>query len=59
MFLDIRDMYGVTQVVTTKEAAGKDIDFASHIPIESTVTVLGTVKKRERNGTRKRKFCIL
>ena len=45
VFLDIRDMYGITQVVTSGEA--KDVDFASHIPIESTVTVFGTVKKRD------------
>ena len=45
VFLDIRDMYGITQVVTSGET--KDVDFASHIPIESTVTVYGTVKKRE------------
>jgi aspartyl-tRNA synthetase len=45
VFLDIRDMYGVTQVVTSAE--DKDVDFASHIPIESTVCVTGTVKKRE------------
>ncbi len=45
VFLDIRDMYGITQVVTSGEA--KDVDFASHIPIESTVTVYGTVKKRD------------
>ena len=45
VFLDIRDMYGITQVVTSGEA--KDVDFASHIPIESSVTVLGTVKKRD------------
>ena len=44
-FLDIRDMYGITQVVTSGEA--KEVDFASHIPIESTVTVYGTVKKRD------------
>ena len=44
VFLDIRDMYGITQVVTSGEA--KDVDFASHIPIES-VTVYGTVKKRD------------
>ncbi len=36
-------MYGITQVVTSGEA--KEVDFASHIPIESTVTVYGTVKK--------------
>ena len=45
VFLDIRDMYGITQVVTSGEA--KDVNFASHIPIESTVTVYGTVKKRD------------
>ena len=45
VFLDIRDMYGITQVVTSGEA--KDVDFASHISIESTVTVYGTVKKRD------------
>ena len=45
VFLDIRDMYGITQVVTSGEEA--DVDFASHIPVESTVTVYGTVKKRD------------
>jgi aspartyl-tRNA synthetase len=44
VFLDIRDMYGITQVVTSAEE--KDVDFASHIPIESSVTVYGTVRKR-------------
>ena len=45
VFLDIRDMYGVTQVVTSGKT--EDVDFASHIPIESTVTVLGKVRKRD------------
>ena len=45
VFLDIRDMYGVTQVVTSGKP--EDVDFASHIPIESTVTVFGTVRKRD------------
>ena len=45
VFLDIRDMYGVTQVVTSGKA--EDVDFASHIPIESTVTVMGTVRQRD------------
>ncbi len=44
VFLDIRDMYGITQVVTS--ADGEDVDFASHIPLESSVTVYGTVRKR-------------
>ena len=45
VFLDIRDMYGITQVVTSGKP--EDVDFASHIPIESTVTVYGTVRKRD------------
>ena len=45
VFLDIRDMYGITQVVTSGEE--KDVDFASHIPVESSVTVYGTVRKRD------------
>ena len=45
VFLDIRDMYGITQVVTSGKP--EDVDFASHIPIESTVTVFGTVRKRD------------
>ena len=45
VFLDIRDMYGITQVVTSGES--EDVDFASHIPVESAVTVYGTVKKRD------------
>lgn len=45
VFLDIRDMYGVTQVVTSGEPEA--VDFASHIPLESTVTVYGTVRKRD------------
>ena len=32
VFLDIRDMYGITQVVTSGK--DEDVDFASHIPIE-------------------------
>ena len=46
VFLDIRDMYGVTQVVTSGEDSAL-VDFASHIPIESTVTVFGKVRKRD------------
>jgi len=45
VFLDIRDMYGVTQVVTSGKP--EDVDFASHIPIESSVTVYGEVRKRD------------
>ena len=45
VFLDIRDMYGTTQVVTSGDA--KEVDFASHIPIQSAVCVEGTVRKRD------------
>lgn len=45
VFLDIRDMYGVTQVVTSAEKS--DVDFASHIPVESSVSVEGIVRKRD------------
>ena len=46
VFLDIRDMYGITQVVTS--AKETDVDFASHIPIESSVSVEGIVRKRNK-----------
>ena len=44
VFLDIRDMYGITQAVTSGKES--EIDFASHIPIESSVSITGTVRKR-------------
>lgn len=37
VFLDIRDMYGITQVVTSGKQ--EEVDFTSHIPLESTVSV--------------------
>ncbi len=45
VFLDIRDMYGITQAVTSADSS--DVDFASHIPVESTVCIEGIVKKRD------------
>ena len=47
VFLDIRDMYGITQVVTS--AQNENVDFVSHIPLESSVTVYGTVRKRSED----------
>ena len=47
VFLDIRDMYGITQVVTSMDS--QDVDLVSHIPIESSVTVYGTVRKRSED----------
>ena len=52
VFLDIRDMYGITQVVTSGK--DKDVDFASHIPVESAVSVYGTVKKRDEETINKK-----
>lgn len=45
VFLDVRDQYGITQAVVS----GNDelVDFASHIPTESTVTLIGNVRKRD------------
>ncbi len=45
VFLDIKDMYGTTQVVTSGKP--EDVDFASHIPVQSSVCVSGTVRKRD------------
>ena len=35
VFLDIRDMYGITQAVTSGNS--EDVEFASHIPVESAI----------------------
>ena len=43
VFLDIKDMYGITQVVTSGES--KDVDVISHIPVQSVVSIYGTVRK--------------
>lgn len=45
VFLDVRDQYGITQaVISSNETL---VDYASHIPIESTITLTGTVRKRD------------
>lgn len=65
VFLDIRDMYGITQVVISRDLSSSnsssilaeldihnnsvDVDFVSHIPVESSVSVFGTVKKRDED----------
>ena len=45
IFIDLRDQYGITQVV----ASGNEelVDFATKIPIESTISVEGTVRLRD------------
>lgn len=45
VFLDIRDMFGVTQAVTS--GVTDAVDFASRIPLESSVSITGTVRKRD------------
>ncbi len=37
LFIDLRDQYGVTQVVVSGDE--KKVDFASKIPVESTISV--------------------
>lgn len=45
VFIDVRDQYGITQAVISGN--NELVDFASHIPIESTVTLTGTIRKRD------------
>jgi len=45
VFLDIRDMYGITQIVSSGK--DEDVEFISHIPVESSICVYGEVKKRD------------
>ena len=48
VFADIRDMYGITQVVTSGNE--KMIEEISKIPVESTVSIAGTVRKKEEKN---------
>ena len=47
IFIDLRDQYGITQIV----ASGNEelVDFATRIPIESTISVEGTVRLRSED----------
>ena len=45
LFIDLRDQYGVTQVVVSGDEA--KVDFAARIPVESTITVSGKVRLRD------------
>ncbi len=44
VFIDVRDQYGITQVVVSGDE--KEVDFASRIPNESTICVSGIVRLR-------------
>ncbi len=46
LFIDLRDQYGITQVVISGDE--KKVDFASKIPLESTICVSGRVKLRDQ-----------
>ena len=45
LFIDLRDQYGITQVVVSGDE--EKVDFASKIPVESTITVSGKVRLRD------------
>ena len=46
LFLDLRDYYGITQVVVSGNESATD--FASRIPVESTIQVTGKVRLRDK-----------
>ena len=45
LFIDLRDEYGITQVVVSGDE--EKVEFASKIPVESTITVKGKVRLRD------------
>ena len=45
LFIDLRDQYGITQVVVSGDE--EKVDFASKIPVESTISVSGKVRLRD------------
>ncbi len=45
LFIDLRDQYGITQVVVSGDE--QKVDFAAKIPVESTITVSGKVRLRD------------
>ena len=45
VFIDLRDQFGITQVVVSGN--NELVDKATRIPNESTISVLGTVRKRD------------
>ena len=45
LFIDLRDEYGVTQIVVSGNT--EKVDFASRIPVESTISASGIVRLRD------------
>mgnify|MGYP002508911539 CR=1 FL=1 len=48
LFIDLRDQYGITQVVVRDNE--ELVEFAAKIPIESTVSILGVIRKRDEDA---------
>ena len=51
LFIDLRDQYGITQVVVSGDES--KTDFAARIPLESTVSVSGKVRLRDEETINK------
>ncbi len=51
LFIDLRDYYGITQVVVSGDE--EKVDFASKIPIESTIMVSGKIRLRAEETVNK------
>ncbi len=51
LFIDLRDEYGVTQIVISGDE--DKVDFVSKIPVESTITVSGKVRLRDEETINK------
>lgn len=45
VFVDVRDQHGITQAVISGNE--QLVNFTSHIPVESTITLTGIVRKRD------------
>ena len=45
VFIDIRDQFGVTQAVTSEDR-GELVEFVSHIPTESTISITRNCKTK-------------
>ena len=51
VFIDVRDQYGITQVVVSNN--DELVDFASRIPTESTISVTGKIRLRDEETINK------
>ncbi len=46
VFIDLRDRYGLTQIVFEPEVSKENVDLADKIPRESVIQIKGTVRRR-------------